>query len=222
MNTQTCNPMCMCAEPSPEPKHLEQSGENVSLSDQTLPQYLRVHRPTLPSQVTSDSTLWCGRSCRMIWRVYVSGRRMTGNSLFGIRLLDETTSPCQHTTLRWAFFTWRTECTRFGGSYQATFHLISLVVMMVTCLQTHLYPGADPGAGGWPGGRAEVIYSTKWSNWWEDSSGAFPGSHRNYRASIRTPVCPEHHEEDKQPAGHHCKVNYITHNPLSRRWPGHH
>ncbi|XP_074484617.1 endonuclease G, mitochondrial isoform X3 [Sebastes fasciatus] len=38
-------------EPSPEPEHLEQSGESVSLSDQTLPERLRLHRTALPAQV---------------------------------------------------------------------------------------------------------------------------------------------------------------------------
>lgn len=43
-------------ESSSEPEHLEQSREAVSLSHQTLPQCVRVHRTALPAQVTSASS----------------------------------------------------------------------------------------------------------------------------------------------------------------------
>lgn len=74
--------------------------------------------------------------------------------------------------------------------------------------------GADPGAGGWQRGGASVVCFTEWTRGRENSSGAFPGSHRNHRESVRTSVCPEHHEEDQQPAGHHWQMNYTAHNAL--------
>lgn len=52
--------MCLPSGPPPEPEHLEQSGEAVSLSDQTLPECLRLHWTALPAQVTSVFLpLWC-------------------------------------------------------------------------------------------------------------------------------------------------------------------
>lgn len=39
-------------EPPPEPEDLEKSGEAVSLSYQTLPERLRMHRTPLPAQVS--------------------------------------------------------------------------------------------------------------------------------------------------------------------------
>lgn len=57
-------------ESSPEPENLEQSWEAVSLSDQTLPECLRLHRTALPAQVTSlllllGCLVLCGRGFRM-------------------------------------------------------------------------------------------------------------------------------------------------------------
>lgn len=40
-------------EPSPEPEHLEQSGETVPISDQALPECVCVHWTALPAQVTT-------------------------------------------------------------------------------------------------------------------------------------------------------------------------
>lgn len=48
--------MPMSSEPSYESEHLEQSGETVSLSNQTLPQHLRLYRTALPAQVTTSSS----------------------------------------------------------------------------------------------------------------------------------------------------------------------
>ena len=55
------NVLCLCLEPSPEPEDLEQPGETVPLSDQTLPERLCLHRTALPAQVTAlvfGGVLW--------------------------------------------------------------------------------------------------------------------------------------------------------------------
>lgn len=83
--------LCLCSEPSPEPERLEQPGETVPLSDQTLSERVRVHRTALPAQVTRLLLLlWC---LGAVWEglqddircACLSGRRMMGNSTSDIR-----------------------------------------------------------------------------------------------------------------------------------------
>lgn len=83
---------CLCSEPSPESENLEQSGETVPLSNQTVPECVRLHRTTLPAQVTSlllllwcQSALWEGLQDYIIRCMCVSGRRLMGSSMFDIR-----------------------------------------------------------------------------------------------------------------------------------------
>uniref|UniRef100_A0A3B5RE98 Endonuclease n=1 Tax=Xiphophorus maculatus TaxID=8083 RepID=A0A3B5RE98_XIPMA len=93
-------------------------------------------------------------------------------------------------------------------------------VMMssITCLCSEptwpRSPGADSGAGERPGGGASLLRLSQPAGGRQASSGAFPGFHRNHRASVGTAVRPEHHEADKQPAGHQRQVNYRSHNAL--------
>lgn len=63
LKVRDTNVLLFLSEPSPEPEHLEQSGETVSLSDQTLPERLRLHWSTVPAQVTFCFFFFCGAEC---------------------------------------------------------------------------------------------------------------------------------------------------------------
>lgn len=92
-----------------------------------------------------------------------------------------------------------------------------MMIMMTQQLGNHLCcvsSGSDPGAGRRQGGGASFVRFTKWTNQWQGSTWAFPGSHRNHWESVGTPVCSKHHEEDQQPAGHHKQINSGSHNAL--------
>lgn len=73
-------------EPSPEPEHLEQSGETVSVFDQALPECVCVHWTALPAQVTTVSSLVVELlQDRLLSSVSLVGRRLMGNSTFDIK-----------------------------------------------------------------------------------------------------------------------------------------
>lgn len=88
-------------EPSPEPEHLEQLGETLPLTNETLSQRLRVHRTAVLAKVKVRGQGSEGvdvTSSRLLFSS--EGRKPTGSSMSGTKFWGRTMLPCRRTSSR--------------------------------------------------------------------------------------------------------------------------